>query len=396
MPKFAPPCSDKLTDRGTLDFTIAVLSHYFDLSADGYVCQTPDLWRVLITAAAGRTYIETVCNALHDAPDSNTVRGYLKDQLTPDRLRDLQRDCNRALASQLPTWLRDHPKDIAIDLHDEPYYGKDDDPDNPECWVCRGEARDGTTRFYRVATAYVMHRDVRFTLAVEFVHPGDDLVQILRRLIRRVKALKIRVRRYFLDKAFCGIPTLRWLLTQPDVSAMVAVTIRGKTGGTRTLCQGRSSYFTDYTFRSEENGELTVPLAVVRTVSQRRDGTHKAEWLIYALLNLPEMPIRRVRQLYRRRFGVESSYRLLEQVRGHTTARNAALRFLWMGLALLIGNIWIALHWKYLRRCGSGPRRVARHHFTLSQLAHFLCRAVEAIYGIISSVDPPNVKPAIL
>lgn len=93
---------------------------------------------------------------------------------------------------------------------------------------------------------------------------------------------------------------------------------------------------------------------------------------------------------------IESSYRLLEQVRGHTTARNAALRFLWMGIALLLGNIWIALHWTYLRRCGSGPRRVARKHFTLSQLAQFLRRAVEAIYGVISTIDPPNVKPAVL
>lgn len=396
MSKFAPPRSDKLTDRGTLDFTIAILSHYFDLSADGYLFQTPDLWRVLVTVAARRSYIETICNDLPDAPNSNTVRGYLKEQLTPQRIRALQRESNRALASQLPTWLRDHPKDIAIDVHDEPYYGKDDDPEDPACWVCRGEAREGTTRFYRCATAYVMQRDVRFTLAVEFVQPGDTLVQILRRLIRRVSALKIKARRYFLDKGFCGIPTLRWLQTQPDLSVMVAVTIRGKTGGTRALCHGRSGYFTDYTFRSDANGELTVPLAVVRTLRRRRNGRLTVEWLIYAVLNLTGVALRQVRKFYRRRFGVESSYRLLEQVRGHTTARNAALRFLWMALALLLGNIWIALHWRYLRRPGSGPRRVARHYFTLAQLAYFLCRAVEAIYQVLSTVDPPNVKPAVL
>jgi hypothetical protein len=67
-----------------------------------------------------------------------------------------------------------------------------------------------------------------------------------------------------------------------------------------------------------------------------------------------------------------------------------------MGIALLIGNIWIALHWRYLRRPGRGPRRVARWHFTLSQMAQFLRRAVEAIYGVIAIIDPPDVKPAIL
>ena len=39
-----------------------------------------------------------------------------------------------------------------------------------------------------------------FTLAVEFIHPDDDLVKIIRRLIRRVKALGISIKSYYLDK----------------------------------------------------------------------------------------------------------------------------------------------------------------------------------------------------
>jgi len=397
MPSFIPSRAEKLTDRVTLDTVVAVLEHYFDLSADGYLCQTRDLWNILVAAAARCSYIETVCKDLLIAPDGNTVRAYLNEQLTPQVIRALQRACNRALASQLPAWLRDHPKEIALDLHDEPYYGKDDDPDDPDCWICRGEARAGTTRFYRCATAYVMHRDVRFTLAVEFVHPGDDLIQVVTRLLRRVKALKIKVKRAYLDKGFCSIPVLRGLsLAEPDLPVIVAAPIKGKTGGTRALCQGRRSYRTEHTFRSKDYGELTVPVMVVHTRSKQRDGTYPWVWLVYVLLNVPDLTARQVRKAYRRRFGIESSYRLLEQVRGHTTARNAALRFLWMGIALLIGNIWIALHWTFLRRRGSGPRRVARRAFILSCMLQFLRRTIEAIYGVISVIDPPNVKPAIL
>ena len=280
MPTFIPPAAKKLTDRVTLDTVIAVLEHYFDLSAEGSVCQTRDLWNVLVEAAARNAYIETVCNDLAAAPDSNTVRGYLTEQLTPKIIGDLKRRCNRALASQLPTWLADHPKDVAFDLHDVPYYGKDDDPDDPDCWVCRGEARAGTTRFYRCATAYVMHKDVRFTLAVEFVRPGEDLIKILKRLVRRTKALKIRLKRGYLDKGFCSIPVMRGLLAEPDLAILMAAPIKGKTGGTRALCQGRRSYRTEHTFRSAEYGELTVPVMVVRTRAKRRDGTAKWVWLV--------------------------------------------------------------------------------------------------------------------
>lgn len=392
MSKIASTQPDQLTDERTLEITKAVLAQHFDLSAEGYVCQTADLWQVLLTAAARQTYIETVCNELESVPDSNTIRGYLKEQLTPARIRELQRACNRALASQLPAWLKDQPKEIALDLHDEPYYGQDDLAD-PNCWVCRGEARQGTTRFYRCATAYVLHKDVRFTLAVEFVHPDEDLVKITRRLIRRVKALGIRVKSYELDKGFCSIPVLRWLQSQ-GLAALIAAPLRGKKGGTRALCQGRQSYRTQHTFRSRQYGQLTVPVAVIRTFRKLKNGRRRTEWLVYVLLNLTQIPLRSLRKRYRRRFGIESSYRLLEQVRGRTTARNPALRFLWMGLALLIGNIWIALHWRYLRRRGSGPRRVAREYFTLAHMAHFLVHAIETIYGVVTLIGPPDVKPA--
>mgnify|MGYP001611974944 CR=1 FL=1 len=389
MPKTILPTAQQLTERGTLEYTLSVLMKHFKLSAQGYCCQTRDLWRVLILAAVRRSYIETTCNDLQDAPDSNTVRGYLKEQLTENQIRTLQHDFNRALASQLPSWLRERPQEVAIDLHDDPYYGKDD----PK-WMCRGEARAGTTRFFRCATAYVMRQHQRFTLAVEFVHPDDDLATIVKRLRRRVKALQIAVKRYYFDKGFCSIPVLRSLLRDPQLSAIIAVPIRGKTGGTRALCRGRKSYRTTHTFRSDQWGELTVPVAVVRTIRKLRDGRRKATWLVYVLIHADDVPIARVRKMYRRRFGIESSYRLLEQVCGKTTAHNPALRFLWMGLALLLGNIWIALQWCHLQCLGSGPRRVLRSYFILDRMVQFIRRAVEAIYGVISMVCHPALRLA--
>ena len=37
--------------------------------------------------------------------------------------------------------------------------------------------------------------------------------------------------------------------------------VRGKTGGTRALCQGRKSYRTLYTFRRRDGVRCTAPLA---------------------------------------------------------------------------------------------------------------------------------------
>ena len=154
------------------------------------------------------------------------------------------------------------------------------------------------------------------------------------------------------------------------------------------MCQGRRSYRTTHTFRSAEHGALRVPVAVVRTYQRRRSGQRSATWLLYVCLGLAD-PATRVRKRYRRRFGIESSYRLMEQVRARTTSPNAALRFVLMGVALLIVNVWIGLHWHYLRVPGRGPRRVARYAFRLDRMTRFLTRAIERHYGVVTAVDPP-------
>ena len=403
---FRPQHPEALSDQNTLQFTVQVLTQHFDLEAHGYCCQTPDLWRVLVAAAARGSTIEATCNDLEEAPDSNTVRGYLIAQLTPEQVRPLETDFNRAVASQLPHWFRRHQRhkdlELAIDLHDVPYYGKadPDQADQPDHWVCRGEAQAGTTRFSRCATAYVMQRDVRWTLAVTFVHPCDSRLAIVQRLLEQVRRLGVRRGCLYLDKAFCTVAVLRYLQAQTNFAAIIAAPLRGKAGsgrGTRALCQGRASYLTHHTFVSPEHGALRVPVAVIRTLLQRTDGRRHTQWLVYVLvrLKLRAHQVRQVRERYRARFGIESSYRLLEQVRLRTTSPNVSLRFFCIGLALLLGSVWIALHWRYLQRRGSGPRRVAREHLPLERMANFLRRAVEAIYGAVSLIRPPNVKPVI-
>jgi putative transposase len=383
------PTSDRpiqLTDQRTLHDTITVLRHHLPLTADGYRCQTADVWRILLGAAARRSTIEAVCADLRDAPDANTIRAHLTAQLSPQCIPDLERCWNAALASLVPDWLCQRPQAVAVDFHDEPYYGRCD-PTDPDNWVCRGEAQAGTTYFYRCATAYVMQRDVRLTLAVVFVKPDDDKVTLLARLLERVRAVGVRLRCLFADKGFCTIPVLRWVIAQ-RLPALIAAPIRGKQGGTRALCQGRASFRTTHTFRSAEHGEVTVPMAVVRTAHRRRSGQRTVAWLLYVCLGVADPP-QRIRKRYRRRFGIESSYRLMEQVRARTTSPNAALRFVLMGLAALLLNMWIHLHWSFLQVPGRGARRVARGRFRLDRMAHFLIRAIERYYGVVSAVDPP-------
>ena len=134
----------KLNDREVLAYARETLEPHLALEADGYRCTTADLFNVLLGVAAGRGTLESVCADLVGAPDADTLRGYLNEQVCAEDLPDLERRLNAALADEIPGRVWRQPRETAIDYHDRAYYGKT--PQAEGLWV-RGRARDGTTRF---------------------------------------------------------------------------------------------------------------------------------------------------------------------------------------------------------------------------------------------------------
>src|SRR5689334_10070576 len=117
--------SIRLTDQQTLHFTMLIGQQPIPLAAQGYRCQTDDLWRLLLAAAARRTSLAAVCADLAHAPDANTVRGHLTAPWSTCGIPTLEQQWNTLLQALIPPWLCAHPQEIAIDFHDEPYYGRE-------------------------------------------------------------------------------------------------------------------------------------------------------------------------------------------------------------------------------------------------------------------------------
>jgi hypothetical protein len=183
----APRDTLKLTDRKVLDQAHACLKAHLPLQAEGYTCTTDDLLSVLLAVATQRGTVESVCADLAGTPDPEAIRTYFKEQLRLEDFPALARGVNAALAAEIPFRVWRQAREVAIDFQDRPYYGKT--PQAEGAWV-RGRARDGTTRFYRVATAYVMLNHLRVTLAIHFVLPDDDTVTVLDDLRNRQRALR--------------------------------------------------------------------------------------------------------------------------------------------------------------------------------------------------------------
>jgi putative transposase len=354
------------------------VGEHLNWEVDGYKCDSSTIIQVLMKAAIEGQAIESICEDLRLDISSNTVRERLNRLLDVCDLRTHEAQVNAGLVDCIPAQLPRVGLEMAIDLHDEPFYGK-----TPELrtYACRGEAKEGTTYFYRVASLYIMWRQVRITLAMTYVLPEDSNLSVVHCLLGRMKNLGFQPGVLYADKEFCEGPILRYL-QKARIPSVLACPIRGKTGGTRALCRGRKAYRTTYTF----SDGTTADVAVVPTLKRaKKTKKQRRTWLVYVILHL-DWSAKKTQQRYRHRFGIESSYRQFGYLRARTTSRNPALRFLLMGFGFLLLNIWVKLRFFATRLIQKGPTRLDEDLFRLHRFVAFLRRAIERAIGTVESI----------
>jgi hypothetical protein len=352
---------------------LEVMENHLSLKTEGYRSTTNETFNLLLKAVAEGSSLEAVCADSCGVVDSNTLREQVNAALEVSKLRQQEAEMNAALAAAIPVGMPRGGLEIAIDTHDEPFYGKT--PELRAC-TCKTRAKDGTTRFFRIASAYVIWREVRLTLALTYVLPEDRLPQVVAKLLTRLAQSGLHATVLYLDKGFCCGEVMGYL-QQVGQAAILACPIRGKQGGIRGLCQGRcGSFVTDYTF----SDGTTARLVLVDTRVRDPKSKHKhRKWLAFVTVHLAWTP-RQVYAKYRRRFGIESSYRILRQVKVLTNSRNPALRFFLLGLGLLMQNVWVLARWLFTRRPGKGRHKLIPSLLRFDRFRKLLVRAVERFY----------------
>lgn len=360
-------------------FALRTVKKHLRIEANGYICKTDMIYDALLKASAECSSLEAVCADLDDVADSNTQREYINLALPLEELSSQEERANQALAECIPENMARTGLEIAIDFHDEPFYGKQAET---RAVTCSGQAKKGTTHFVRLATAYVIWRQVRLTLAVHYVLPDEKALEILKILLQRLQNLGFSAKVLYLDKGFAATPIVEYLEKEAKQPAIIANPIRGKTGGTKALCHGRSSHTTAYTFTNGTTATIAMKVSLVPD----KTGKKRRKWLAFIIILL-DWPVDKVFQEYRRRFGVECSYRILRRLRATTTSRNPALRFFLLSLGLILTNVWVFLRWEFARLQSAGPRRVNEPLFRLHRFSRLLIRAIESIYGTISAIQ---------
>lgn len=98
-------------------------------------------------------------------------------------------------------------------------------------------------------------------------------------------------------------------------------------------------------------------------------------------------------ETYRRRFGIESSYRQINQARLRTSSRSPELRLLAVAIALLLRNLWALCRWMTLARFGSG-RPTGEGMQTQKQLEVALVGLSTKIHAVVDEEGKSGIRSA--
>lgn len=346
-----------------------------------------NLWGVVLAVAAGVTSIHAACARLDDVPSEETLRKALYASIP--ELAELQRRLNRALAGRLPRPLRRRPRRLAVDLTLIPYHGS---PFRDDSEVYRAQPKCGTSHFHAYATAYVVLHGERFTVALTAVAKGEAMKDVLQRLLRQACAAGIRPCLVLLDAGFFTADVVRYLQAARYPFLMPAV-IRGRkpddprgASGTRVFAAMKRSGWFAYRITGGARREKTARVSICVSCRNYRGrwGRRGRQTFVYACWGVEGRSCDWVRETYRLRFGIESSYRQMNQGRGRTTTRRPELRLLYVGLALVLRNEWVWLHFEVLSTPRRGGRLIRSERLRLRGMLLWLLEVIEEEYGTVA------------
>ncbi len=374
--------SDKDTVDGSKLLELAVSSVLCLLSfqMQGYYTAR-DIALVVVQACSRAVSINQTCKDLKRCPDESTVRHHLAKL----SMRSLERSVNEILPKWAVKLLPRRLLKVAVDLTYVPYHGK---PNKSAAELKNGPAKHGTTWFHVYASAYVILYGRRYTLALRYARRHERLTSVIGCLLNRLEELDVSVGCLYLDRGFYTIEVVNYLKRR-RVPFVMPVVCRGRSGGVRNLLKTKKGYSTEYTMKNAaKRREASFFVHVVRIYFMSRYGKHGSQCYGYALHPLSVVSLGRVFDEYRKRFGIESSYRMMNVSRARTSSRDPKRRLLFVAVSFILINTWVYVKWESVSVPVGGRygRRVIDELLPYRTVLMMVCTVVTRVYGAVTRV----------
>jgi hypothetical protein len=358
------------------------------LKDHGWKCTATIVLSITLRAASRCISLYAACRDLAKAPSDQAVLTALDEGL-PKTLLVLERRLNDALIDPLPKRMRRRAWNVAIDWHLQPYYGE---PFQSRNELYYGQPKQGTTKFHAYASACIVEYGRRYTLVLTWVRRHESMTRVLRRMVARIREIGLKIRRLLLDRAFFNGAVVAFL-QEEKLPFVMPVVIRGRAPkkgtpptGLRWIQRQPAGWYPHAMKHEKQSLKISVCVGY-RRHRNRKDGKQRHQKLLFAAWRVQGTPTE-IRELYRRRFGIETSFRQMRQARIYTCTRNPRLRLFFLAVAMILRNLWVWIHHTCLAE-GSGDTLTL--HLELLRFKRMLDWIVHEIVALFHDGSTPCV-----
>jgi putative transposase len=307
----------------------------------------------LVGMSTNNLSIHSITHIVERIPCETSVRYHLS-KLDLESLQTVQ---SKILSYSQNTILKPGKSyHFAVDFTNDPYYGTIVETNRD--YVIKSRQKDSTTTFYSYISLSIITTGHRLTLAVFPVKHGVQKTEYLKKFLAIIRDLNLDITILCLDRGFYSHDVLAFLQNE-NVPHIVPVRNYGKVLG-RVLTGNRARH-AHYIMPGTGN-PIDLTLAIDVHYLKGKNGKAGNVNLGYVVHGISWNP-RRVYNIYKKRFAIESSYRMRNIVKAKTSSKSVTLRYFLTIISFLLKNIWVALQRAYFSLPQRGPISVNEDMF---------------------------------
>jgi len=261
----------------------------------------------------------------------------------------------------------------AADLSDDRYYGEFNNK------ICQGKYERGTCQFYRHAALHVVEAGKRATIFTVMVTPFDDHASIIETLVRAARARGIRIHTLLVDRGFYSVEVINKLKELRQRFLMPAVKHKGVKHVIEDYAKKRTAAVVDYTMRNAEKEQARFRLFIHEKKGAEPADSVVNRYFAFATNMSIERVILAYNQLpeeYRKRWGIETGFRVQDNVQAKTTSKNYTVRIVYIMLSTFLYNIWVLANVTLARKLRI---KLEKPKIKLPRLAHYFSLQIEQL-----------------
>lgn len=207
-----------------------------------------------------------------------------------------------------------------------------------------GKRKNGTNRFEGYITAQIVSHAHTLTLGAYPIADGERQADYLGGLIKNARRLGAIIEVLLLDRGFNSVDNIRELDSQNVPYVMPLRGSKKLYNMMKEVDAGTGEPIREYTMTNKAGESSTSTLVICLKKNPRKTGDVKDKYIAF-LTNIqvdnPRKLLTYIPKVYRQRWGIETGYRIIKQVRAKTKSPRASARLFLFHISLVYTNVWL-------------------------------------------------------